>query len=134
MIFLDTNVLVYATICQNKKKQEQADSIIRENIQENLILSPLVLSEFIYVVSKLELDSGYIQESVSVFGKCSRHHIDTDMVHSAFELSRKISMGKSINDLIHLKFAEKYSSKIITFDENFKKMKRHTNLTIEILK
>lgn len=134
MIFLDTNVLVYATVCQDKKKQEKADSIIRGNIQENLILSPLVLSEFIYVVNKLELDKDYIHESVSVFNKCSKHHIDTDMVNSAFELSRMLNMGKSINDLIHLKFAEKYSSRIITFDDNFKKLKRYTDLAIEILK
>ncbi len=104
------------------------------NIQENLIISPLVLSEFIYVASKLELDKDYIQESVSMFEKCSKHHIDTDMVKSAFELSRKVDMGKSINDLIHLKFAEKHSSEIYTFDDNFKKLKQHASITIQILK
>jgi len=40
---------------------------------------------------------------------------------------------KNINDVIHLKFAEKYCDKLITFDTDFEKLKSYTNLEIEIL-
>jgi len=38
-----------------------------------------------------------------------------------------------INDAVHLKFAEKYAAKLITFDNDFKKFQGHTDFEIEIL-
>ncbi len=41
---------------------------------------------------------------------------------------------KNINDAIHLKLAEQYCRKLITYDTDFKKFKNETNIKIEILK
>ena len=38
-----------------------------------------------------------------------------------------------INDAVHLKFAEKYASKLITFDKDLNKFKSLTSIVIEIL-
>ena len=59
---------------------------------------------------------------------------DADLVYSSFLLGQKTMMNKNINDLIHLKYAEKYAEVIYTFDENFKKLVKHASLDIKILK
>ncbi len=41
---------------------------------------------------------------------------------------------KNVNDVIHLKTAEKYCEKIITFDSDFKKLQPLTNIKIEIIR
>ena len=43
-------------------------------------------------------------------------------------------MNKNINDLMHLKYAEKYAKVIYTFDDNFKKLAKHSSIDIKILK
>ena len=49
-------------------------------------------------------------------------------------LCKKMNFCKNINDVIHLKLAERYCRKLITYDTDFKKFKNKTNIKIEILK
>ena len=134
MIFPDTNILVYATVNQDAAKQKISEKIISENIGGNLVISPLILSEYIYVMTKLCIDEQYIRKSVDIFRKCVCSNIDADLVYSSFLLGQKTMMNKNINDLIHLKYAEKYAEVIYTFDENFKKLVNHSSIDIKILK
>jgi predicted nucleic acid-binding protein len=134
MIFPDTNILVYATVNQDAAKQKISEKIISENIGGNLVISPLILSEYIYVMTKLGIDEQYIRKSVDIFRKCVYSNIDADLVYSSFLLGQKTMMNKNINDLIHLKYAEKYAEIIYTFDENFKKLLKYSSIDIKILK
>ena len=52
---------------------------------------------------------------------------------SAFEIASKTNFGKNINDIIHLKFAEKYCSKLLTFDKDFKLLKQFSKIEIDII-
>jgi predicted nucleic acid-binding protein len=52
---------------------------------------------------------------------------------TAFDLCFEIGNMKPINDAVHLKFAEKYASQIITFDRDFKRFRRFTEMEIKIL-
>jgi predicted nucleic acid-binding protein len=134
MIFLDTNILVYATVNQDAAKQKISENIVSENIGGNLVISPLILSEYVYVMAKLGIDESYVRKSVDLFRKCVYSNIDVELVYSSFLLGQKIKMNKNINDLMHLKYAEKYAKVIYTFDDNFKKLAKHSSIDIKILK
>lgn len=61
MIFFDTNVQVYSTVNQDKDKQRISGGLIETAIKENIFsISPLVLSEFIYVLAKLKIDKALV--------------------------------------------------------------------------
>ena len=56
MTFFDTNILVYSTVNLDEAKQQISDRLIEEAIKDKLFsVSPLVVSEFIFVLSKLTL-------------------------------------------------------------------------------
>ena len=135
MIFFDTNVLVYMIIDQDKKKQFISEKLIIKALEnDSMIISPLVISELIFILSKLNLSENNILKALKPFYNNSNiYSQDIKMTNEAFELCLKLKTCKNINDAIHLKFAEKYCDKLITFDSDFKKFIPHTNLEIEIL-
>jgi predicted nucleic acid-binding protein len=54
VIFFDTNVLVYFAINQDVRKQSIAQILIQQAIEkQTLVISPLVIIEFIFVLFKL---------------------------------------------------------------------------------
>lgn len=55
------------------------------------------------------------------------------MVLDAYEICEKLNICTNINDAIHLKYAEKYCTKIVTFDKDFKKFKDLAGIEIEVL-
>ena len=57
-----------------------------------------------------------------------------DLTIAASHIALDLNRGSSINDFIHLKFAEKHCKKLLTFDSGFQQMKQFTTLEIEILK
>ena len=134
MIFFDTNVLIYSLVLQDESKQIISDRLIENSIKNNLLtFSPLVLSELLYVLAKLKIDDRLVVNAISLYKPFIKHSIEPTFVLDAFELCRQLGNGKNINDAIHLKYAEKYCSKIVTFDSDFKKFEDSTHLEIEIL-
>lgn len=134
MTFFDTNVLVYYTINQDEVKFEIAQRMIYEAIEKDtFFISPMVLSEYIFVLSKYKLTKVH-NDKVMLFSKFVNSFIDNTLVLEAYEVCEKIDFCKNINDVIHLKVAEKYCDKLVTFDSDFKKLEKYTTIQIEILK
>jgi len=134
VIFFDTNVLVYATIDQNMEKFERATQQIDEAIQiDSFCISPLVLSEYIFILSKLKIIHEQ-HEKVMMFSKYVVSDIDNEIVIQAYALCSNLNFCKNINDVMHLKIAEQSCQKLVTFDSDFKRLQKHTNIEIEILK
>ena len=134
MIFFDTNVLVYATINQGDEKLALAEQVIEDAIMHNrFLVSPLVISEYIFILSKLKIVERH-HEDIALYTKCIQGIIDRDILLPSYNLSREIDFCKNINDIVHLKIAEQYCAKLVTFDSDFKKLQNHTNIEIEILK
>jgi len=132
--FFDTNVLVYFTINQDKKKFDKAQKIILEAIEHGtFFISPMVLSEYIFVLGKYKLVTKH-KNKVVLFSKFVKASIDNAIILEAYEVCEKIDFCKNINDIIHLKIAEQYCNKLVTFDDDFKKLKKYTDIEIEILK
>ena len=134
MTFFDTNILVYSTVNLDEAKQEISDRLIEEAIKDKLFsVSPLVVSEFIFVLSKLNIDKILVENAMTLYKPFVKHSIEPNLVFDAYELCIQLGMGKNINDAIHLKFAEKHCSKVVTFDRDFKRFKDKTDMIIEIL-
>jgi len=134
MTFFDTNILVYSTVNLDEAKQEISDRLIEEAIKDKLFsVSPLVVSEFIFVLSKLNIDKTLVENAIMLYKPFVKHSIEPNLVFDAYELCIQLGMGKNINDAIHLKFAEKHCSKVVTFDKDFKRFKDKTDMIIEIL-
>ena len=133
MTFFDTNVLVYFTINQDTQKFEKAQALILSAIEEDtFFISPMILSEYIFVLGKYKLTKQH-KNKVLLFSKYVESSIDSRLVLDAYEICEEIDFCKNINDIMHLKIAEKYCTELVTFDSDFKKLKNYTNIEIEIL-
>ena len=134
MTFFDTNVLIYFSINQDSKKLELARQYIFSAIEaKKFFISPLILSEYIFVLSKYKIIQAHKDKVIS-FSKYGQASIDSTLVREAYELCAEIDFCKNINDVIHLKIAEQYCRKLVTFDSDFKKLQPYTTIEIEVIK
>ncbi len=134
MIYIDTNVIAYSCVNIGTSRQVYSKQLLEKIIREkDLILSPLVLQELAFVLYKLKVKKEKIANIIKFYEKYSKGNIDNDLVMAAFDLCFEIGNMKPINDAIHLKIAEKYASQIITFDSDFKRLRRFTEMEIKIL-
>ncbi len=131
--FFDTNVLVYFTINQDQNKWELSQKTIYEALEEEtFFISPMVLSEYIFILSKYKVQKRH-KDKITFFAQYVQGNIDANRVVDAYSMCQKIDFCKNINDVIHLKIAEEYCKKLVTFDSDFKKLQKFTELEIEIL-
>lgn len=134
MVYVDTNVLIYIAVNQGDQKRDIAEKLVRELIKnDELFLSPLTIQEYIFTLAKLKIDLTQIAQDVDFYLDYVQQSIDKEVLIDAFTLCRKINYCKNINDVIHLKVAEQYCRKLITFDSDFKKLKNKAKIKIEIL-
>lgn len=134
-VYFDVNVLIHATMNQGVLKMQFSQSLIHEAIKnESFILSPLSIQEYVFTLKKLKIETAEIYEKASVFLQYCNCSLDCRLLHDAVVLASKIDYFRNINDIIHLKYAEKYASKLVTFDTDFERLKPHTDIEIEILK
>ncbi len=134
MWYFDTNILAYSLTAVEKEKMTLSQELIKKAISDDMFLiSPVVLQELVFVLAKLKLEKEMVEESVGTFSKYCRFELDAQVFQEAFQLCGKLNVYRSINDAIHLKFAEKYSKKLLTFDKDFKKFREHSAVAIEVL-
>jgi predicted nucleic acid-binding protein len=134
MHYLDTNIIIYSVVNQDPGKMEISQSIIRDLFEKNkLLISPLNLQELIFTLSKLKIEIERIEQIYFLFHQFCHNEIDKTLVDSAFEIVSRLNFGKNINDVIHLKFAEKYCTKLLTFDKDFSILKQYSAIDVQIL-
>jgi predicted nucleic acid-binding protein len=134
MWYFDTNILVYSIISVDESKMLYSQALINDCIRnDRFLISPVSLQELIFVLAKLKVETGLLKGSFHSFLKYSRYEMDSAIVKDAFKLCSGMDFCKNINDAIHLKFAEKYCRKLLTYDEDFKKFKPLSKIDIEII-
>jgi len=134
MHYLDTNIIIYSIVNQDPGKMEVSQSIILDLFEKNkLLISPLTLQELVFTLSKLKIDIERTKQIYFLFQQFCENEIDKALVDSAFEIVSTLDFGKNINDVIHLKFAEKYCTKLLTFDKDFNNLKQYSSIDIQIL-
>ena len=98
-----------------------------------LAVSPLVISERIYVLTRLGADGELLRRNIKFFKQFAFHDISRDMVWEAFDVAQRHNNAKHINDIIHIKYAERYCARIVTFDRGYETFRDYTALTVEIV-
>ena len=134
MVYLDTNVLIYA-FTKNIDDENQKDIstiLVEEAIgNDTLIVSEIILCEFAFISNKLNEDKNDIDDNLeflSSFLQPSNFSINQRMLEILSETSLYISSF----DIYHLAFAEYYNSKLFTFDKGFKKLQNISKIEIVI--
>ena len=134
MVYLDTNVLIYASFNQDQRKQDASQRIIAKLRDDcALMVSPLVLQEFVFTCAKLNMERRIVANHYTFYRSFSSCSIDQEAVDDAFALSQTLNCGKNINDAVHLKLAERHCSTLMTFDKDFMRFIPHSSVRIEIL-
>jgi len=134
MVYLDTNVLIYATIEQDIEKKEKSLDVIEYLVKhQELILSPLVIQEFIFTLSKLKVDREIIEYDTEFYFNFVSENYTKKMLEEALTLCLEEKNCKNINDILHMKLATQYATKLLTYDSDFKKLQKYTDIEIEIL-
>ena len=134
MVYVDTNVLIYAGLEQDLNKKMIAMNLLENHAQnDTLQLSLLTLQEYSFTLAKLKIDNAITQQDIYYYSNHVKHLITKEIFLSAVELCTTINYYRNINDVIHLKFAEQHCDKLITFDNDFKNLKPYTDMEIEIL-
>jgi predicted nucleic acid-binding protein len=134
LIYFDTDVLINFAIIQEQTKHKHAKELILDAVNNScLSLSFLSLQELIFVLGKLSAPQELIEKNYLEFKQYVNVHISLDIFDRAYQLSSIIG-NKSINDCIHTALAEKYCTKLITYNkDDFKKLSHLSNLEIVIL-
>jgi predicted nucleic acid-binding protein len=134
MVYLDTNILIYATIEQDIEKKEKSLDIIEDLVnRDNLILSPLVMQEYIFTLSKLKIKKDIIEHDTAFYFNFVSENYTKEMLEDALNLCLVEKNCKNINDILHAKLASKYATKLLTYDSDFKKLQKYIDIEIEIL-
>jgi predicted nucleic acid-binding protein len=134
MHYYDTNVLVYSLVNLDDLKMQVSQEKLKESSKVGLLsISQLTLQELIFTLAKLNVKEDIIIGGFEIFKEFSKNAIDNEIIIKAFQICKEMNYYRNINDVIHLKYAEKYCSKIITFDQHFKKFIDKTPIEIEIL-
>ena len=133
MIYFDTNVLIYNSIEQDLNKSMLSEKFIKHAIKTNtFVISPLVLSEFIFVLSKQKIIDK-CKDDVKLYSHFCKFSINRLDIINAYKKCKKLNKCRNINDFIHLEIANKYCDKIVTFDSDFKNLQGSYDIEIEIL-
>lgn len=135
MVYIDTNVLIYASIEQDMEKKERSLSLLEELISKNrLALSTLAIQEFVFTLAKLRIDSQIIRDDSSYFMNFVDVEQDFWILKQAIEYCCDKDQCRNINDIMHILLAQKAKcSKIVTFDSDFKKFVGFDGIEIEVL-
>jgi len=135
MVYLDTNVLIYASVEQDMAKKERSLELLDVLIGEaKLVLSTLVLQEFAFTMSKLKVENEIIRKDCDFYLDYVLVEQDVFTLKKAIELCCDEDYCKNINDIIHLLLAEKSKcDRLITFDRDFKRLERYSDIKVEVL-
>ncbi len=136
MIYLDTNILLYATlsVVDTQTQQDKAIEIVTELIDnETLLLSNLNILEYVFVMKKAKEDNEKIENALNVF----QAFVKDEKINFKQDLMRLLNNNyafKNSFDLYHVAFANAYNcQKLLTFDKGFKKFKNICDVDIDIL-
>lgn len=134
MVYFDTNVLIYAFTknVDDKKQKDTSVKLVEEAIMnDTLIVSELILSEFAFISNKINEDKNDIDDNLeflSTFLQTSNFSINQRML----EILKATSLYISSFDVYHLAFAEYHNSKLFTFDKGFKKLQNISKIEVVI--
>lgn len=134
MIFLDTNILVYAfskNVDNEKQKQLSQEILSQTVLNKKLILSDIILCEFAFVSKKIDENKNVISQNLEYLSKYVKQ---ANVSKRLVETLHKSNGFKSSFDIHHACFCEEHKcEKLLTFDKGFRKIEPFVNTKIEII-
>jgi predicted nucleic acid-binding protein len=136
MIYLDTNVFIYALSnnIDDFKQKEKALHYLKKAIQEDiLITSEVVLYEFAFVSKKLLEESKNINENLAFISDFIQTP-SSKLFGNILEFMNTYGFHKHSFDVYHLCYSQDLQcNTLITFDKGFNKFKKYIDFEIEVL-
>ena len=135
MVYLDTNVLVYASVEQDIEKKNVSLALPKELIsKKQLLLSTLTLQEFVFTLAKLKVDNKIIKQDSEYYLSFVNVEQDYLILKQAIEICCDENQCKNINDIMHILLAQKAKcSKLVTFDSDFSRLDGFDWVKVEVL-
>ena len=135
MVYLDTNILIYASVEQDAAKKEHALDWIESLSQKGeLVLSTLSIQEFAFTMAKLGIEDRVIREDSAFYLEFVTVEPDYAILRQAVESCTRCHQCKNINDIQHLYLAEKARClTLVTYDRDFRRLEGLADVKIEIL-
>ena len=135
MVYLDTNVLVYASVEQDIEKKNRSLALLEKLIsKKQLLLSTLTLQEFVFTMAKLKIDNKIIKQDSDYYFSFVNVEQDYFTLKQAIELCCDKNQCKNINDVMHILLAQKAKcNRLITFDGDFRRLDGVNGVKVEIL-
>jgi len=135
MIYLDTNIYIYA-FCNNVDNKEQkktSQNILRDAVdKKKLIVSELILYEFAFVAKKLKDNEQSIIDNLEFLSKYK--YDSPNISDQVVNLLAKKSIFRDSFDVYHVCFSNYYNcNELITYDNGFKKFKDFSITDIKVL-
>ena len=135
MVYLDTNLLIYASVEQDAiKKEYSLDRIEALSQKGKLVLSTLSIQEFAFTMAKLGVGDAIIREDCDFYFQFVTVEPDYAILRQAIETCTHRHQCKNINDIQHLYLAEKSRcSTLVTYDRVFQNLEGLVDVEIEVL-
>ncbi len=136
MIYLDTNVFVYALSknVDDISQKERALEYLRKAIEnDELITSEIILYEFAFVSKKLGEEAKNISENLEFISDFIQPP-SANLFAKVVAFINEHELYRHSFDVYHLCYAQETKcNKFITFDRGFKKLQKYTDIEIMIL-
>jgi len=136
MIYLDTNVFVYAlskNVDDISQKQVALQELRKAIEFDELVVSEIILFEFAFVSKKLGEESKNISDNLAFiadFIQVAPNALFTKVLN----FMNKHELYRHSFDVYHLCYSEDLAcDRLVTFDKGFKKLQKHTDIKIETL-
>ena len=135
MVYLDTNILIYASVEQDPQKKERSIDLLDTLIsQKQLVLSTLTLQEFAFTMAKLGMDHEVIGRDCDFYFGYVSVESDYSIMQEAIRLCCEQNFCKNINDVMHLLLAQKAKCKrLMSYDRDFRKLSAVCDVENEVL-
>ncbi|MEZ5657112.1 MAG: PIN domain-containing protein [Burkholderiaceae bacterium] len=93
--FIDTNILVYAEVIDEPRKQKQALSLLRGLFESSCaVISTQVLQEYCNTaIRKLRLSSSHVREQLALFEQFEVVQTTPALIHDALDLHQTRSLA-----------------------------------------
>jgi len=136
MIYLDTNVFVYALSknVDDLSQKEIALQHLRKAIeQDSLVTSEILLYEFAFVSKKIGEEPESIQSNLTFIADFLQHP-SNNLFNKVLNFMNQHELHRHSFDVYHLCYSQDMNCEVlITFDKGFKKLQKYTDVEITVL-
>ena len=134
MIYIDTDVLINASVIQDQRKHDQSREVIERAIAgQGAAISTLSVQEALFVLARIDVDSEMVEAAYDALMRMEPIAYDLETLRRAVDIAREVGF-RNINDCIHTAIAESHCTELITYDrQDFTRIRDFARINVTIL-